>query len=155
LLLTAISVVGVILSLRRAWLALALGLAAVASFLIAPRWISVLAGGRWPPPDWIVAQCDVGQGSSTLIRSGVDRAVIVDTGPDPALVDTCLRRTGVRVLDLVVITPITPITPAVWPGRCAAGEARRSWSARSPSAMTRPAMSLAWPPRSAGARWSG
>ena len=96
--------VGVILSLRRAWLALTLCLVAVAGVLIAPRWVSVLTGRGWPPPGWVVAQCDVGQGSSTLIRSGADRAVIVDTGPDPALVDACLHRTRIKALDLVVIT---------------------------------------------------
>jgi competence protein ComEC len=104
LLLAAVTVVGVVLSLRRAWLALSLCLAAVVGLLIAPRWVSVLTGAGWPPPDWIVVQCDVGQGSSTLIRSGDHRAVIVDTGPDPALVDSCLHRTGVTALDLVVIT---------------------------------------------------
>jgi competence protein ComEC len=48
--------------------------------------------------------CDVGQGDATVLRSGPDRAVLVDAGPDPALADGCLRRLGVRHLDLVVLT---------------------------------------------------
>ena len=48
--------------------------------------------------------CDVGQGDATVLRSGTDRAVLVDAGPDPALTDGCLRRLGVRHLDLVVLT---------------------------------------------------
>jgi competence protein ComEC len=104
-LLAVVSVIGVVLSLRRAWLALGLCLAAVICCLTVPQWISVLVGrdGR-PPADWVVAQCDIGQGSATLIRSGADRAVIVDTGPDPGLVDRCLRLARVKVLDLMVIT---------------------------------------------------
>jgi competence protein ComEC len=105
LLLAALSVGAVVLSLRRAWFVLGLSLVGVGFFLTAPRWVALLpVAGGWPPPDWVVAQCDVGQGSSTLIRSGVDHAVIVDTGPDPSLVDACLHRAGVKVLDLVVIT---------------------------------------------------
>jgi competence protein ComEC len=48
--------------------------------------------------------CDVGQGDATVLRSGHDRAVLVDAGPDPGLVDACLRRLGVRHLDLVLLT---------------------------------------------------
>jgi competence protein ComEC len=73
--------------------------------LSAPRWLPAIVPGRGgAPPDWAVIQCDVGQGSATLLRSGPDRAVVVDTGPDPAAVDRCLRRARVRILDLVVIT---------------------------------------------------
>jgi competence protein ComEC len=94
-----------VLSLRRAWPALAFVLIGVLCCLTAPRWVARLPGaGGWPPSDWVVVQCDVGQGSSTLIRSGIDHAVIVDTGPDPEHVDACLHRAGVRALDLVVIT---------------------------------------------------
>jgi competence protein ComEC len=55
-------------------------------------------------PGWAVVMCDVGQGDATVLRSGPDRAVLVDAGPDPALADGCLRRLGVRHLDLVVLT---------------------------------------------------
>ena len=58
----------------------------------------------WPPRGWRAVQCDVGQGDALVIRSGPDRAVLVDAGPDPGRVDTCLRRLGVRRLDLVVVT---------------------------------------------------
>jgi competence protein ComEC len=57
-----------------------------------------------PPAGWGVVMCDVGQGDATVLRSGPDRAVLVDAGPDPALADACLRRLGVRHLDLVVLT---------------------------------------------------
>jgi competence protein ComEC len=105
LLLAVLTVAGVTLSLRRSWLVLGLGLAAVACWLTGPGLVAALTPNRgWPPPNWAIVQCDVDQGSSTLIRSGPDRAVIVDTGPDDGLVDRCLRRAGVAGLDLVVLT---------------------------------------------------
>lgn len=59
---------------------------------------------RGVPTGWLVVMCDVGQGDALVVRSGSDDAVLVDTGPDPAAVDRCLRRLGIRHLDLVVIT---------------------------------------------------
>jgi competence protein ComEC len=56
------------------------------------------------PEEWAVAMADVGQGDATLLRSGRDRAVLIDAGPDPELVDAALGRLGVRHLDLVVLT---------------------------------------------------
>jgi competence protein ComEC len=62
------------------------------------------AGSGWPPAGWRAVQCDVGQGDALVVRSGVDRAVLIDAGPDAARVDRCLSRLGVRHLDLVVVT---------------------------------------------------
>jgi competence protein ComEC len=61
-------------------------------------------GGRWPPAGWAVVQCDVGQGDAMALRSGPDRAVLVDAGPEPERVRGCLDRLGVHHLDLVVLT---------------------------------------------------
>ena len=58
----------------------------------------------WPPTGWRVVVCDVGQGDAVVLRSGPHRAVLVDAGPDPPLVDRCLRRLGVATLDAVVLT---------------------------------------------------
>jgi competence protein ComEC len=58
----------------------------------------------WPPERWRVVACDVGQGDAVVLRSGPGRAVLVDTGPEPALADRCLDRLGVHVLDAVVLT---------------------------------------------------
>ena len=57
-----------------------------------------------PPDGWRVVVCDVGQGDAVVLRSGPHRAVLVDTGPDPPLVDRCLSRLGVTDLDAVVLT---------------------------------------------------
>ena len=58
----------------------------------------------WPPDGWRVVVCDVGQGDAVVLRSGPHRAVLVDAGPDPPLVDRCLYHLGVTTLDAVVLT---------------------------------------------------
>jgi competence protein ComEC len=75
--------------------------AAAVSLVMLP--VRVLAPG-WPPPGWIVAGCDVGQGDALVLNAGPGSAVVVDTGPDPQLVDQCLRRLGVTAIPLLVLT---------------------------------------------------
>ncbi len=59
--------------------------------------------GRWPPPDWAVLACDVGQGDGLLIRApGADEALLVDAGPDPDRITGCLRDAGVKKLAVLV-----------------------------------------------------
>ncbi|HET9379968.1 MAG TPA: ComEC/Rec2 family competence protein [Streptomyces sp.] len=58
----------------------------------------------WPPPGWRMAMCDVGQGDAMVLAAGEGTGVVVDTGPDPALVDRCLRSLGVTRVPLVVLT---------------------------------------------------
>ncbi|MFB9879805.1 ComEC/Rec2 family competence protein [Planobispora siamensis] len=68
---------------------------------------AVLAGpvtARWPPRGWLMVACDVGQGDALLVAAGEGRAVVVDTGPDPVLMDRCLRSMEIREVPLVVLT---------------------------------------------------
>lgn len=58
----------------------------------------------WPPRGWLVAACDVGQGDGLVVNNGGGHAVVVDAGPQPELIDGCLDRLGVTVVDLVVLT---------------------------------------------------
>ena len=58
----------------------------------------------WPPPGWLLVACDVGQGDGIVVNSGPGRAVVVDTGPDPHLIDGCLDRLRIETVDLVVLT---------------------------------------------------
>ncbi|MDG4865010.1 ComEC/Rec2 family competence protein, partial [Streptomyces sp. T-3] len=58
----------------------------------------------WPPPGWRFAMCDVGQGDATVLATGAGTAVVVDAGPDPVLVDRCLRSLGVTRIPLVLLT---------------------------------------------------
>ncbi|MDR6891062.1 ComEC/Rec2 family competence protein [Falsarthrobacter nasiphocae] len=70
--------------------------ALVAAFLAPPE--------RGVLREWQAAACDVGQGDAVLLRTGADRAVLVDAGPPGGGLPGCLRELGVRALDLVVIT---------------------------------------------------
>ena len=65
--------------------------------------VRVIAPG-WPPPGWVMVGCDVGQGDALVLRAGPGAAVVVDVGPDPALVDGCLRRLGVNRVPLLVLS---------------------------------------------------
>ncbi|MGZ4446999.1 MAG: ComEC/Rec2 family competence protein [Nocardioides sp.] len=58
----------------------------------------------WPPAGWVMVACDVGQGDALVLHSGPHAAVVVDAGPDPALVDRCLDRLGVEQVPLLVLT---------------------------------------------------
>ncbi|MEN0071287.1 MAG: ComEC/Rec2 family competence protein [Propionicimonas sp.] len=58
----------------------------------------------WPPPDWAVVQCDVGQGSATVVRTAPGEAILVDTGPDPPALERCLAGLGVERVPLLVVT---------------------------------------------------
>ena len=49
----------------------------------------------WPPPGWVLAMCDVGQGDALVLTPARGAGVVVDAGPDPRLVDGCLRRLGI------------------------------------------------------------
>lgn len=58
----------------------------------------------WPPTGWRFAVCDVGQGDATVLAAGEGTGVVVDAGPDPALVDHCLRELGITRVPLVILT---------------------------------------------------
>jgi len=58
----------------------------------------------WPPPGWLVVACDVGQGDALVLRAGDGSAVVVDAGPDPALVRRCLDSLAIEQVPLLVLT---------------------------------------------------
>ncbi|WP_425315459.1 ComEC/Rec2 family competence protein [Streptomyces viridochromogenes] len=58
----------------------------------------------WPLPGWRFAMCDVGQGDAMVLAAGEGTGVVVDAGPDPTLVDRCLRTLGITRIPLVVLT---------------------------------------------------
>lgn len=96
---------------------LCVALACGLPFLLARRTASVLSAGAltvvvlvplptpgWPPPGWVLAACAVGQGDGLLLRVAARAAVVVDAGPDPALIDACLERFEVEAVPVVVLT---------------------------------------------------
>ncbi|PWR17358.1 competence protein ComEC [Micromonospora sicca] len=93
--------------------------------------VRLLAGG-WPPPGWVVVACAVGQGDALVLPVAAGRAVVVDAGPDPAGVDGCLRRLGVREVPLLVVSHFHADhvggVAGVFRGRRVAGVLTPQWS---------------------------
>jgi competence protein ComEC len=70
-------------------------------FIIALSWLQ-----RFPAGDWQVANCDIGQGDSMVINLHHGRAIVIDVGPDPQLMDRCLHQLGVKEIPLLILTHI-------------------------------------------------
>ena len=102
LLLAAVVVVGLLaLRARRLRILAAAALVGVLLVLVPARFVAP----GWPAAGWAMVACDVGQGDAeVLATSEPDRAVLVDTGPDPGPVSTCLDHLGIRRLALIVIS---------------------------------------------------
>lgn len=79
-------------------LAVSLGAGAV---LIPARAVDV----GWPAPGWLLTACNVGQGDAMVLSTAEPHAaVVVDTGPEPDLVDACLDRLQITTVPLLIIT---------------------------------------------------
>ncbi|MFG2144891.1 ComEC/Rec2 family competence protein [Streptomyces sp. NPDC048696] len=105
LLLAGVTVGGVFLARRlprHPWAA-ALCALLVLLAVVRPAPLTRIVTG-WPPPGWSYAMCDVGQGDATVLAAGEGTAVVVDTGPDPAPADRCLRALGVTRIPLLLLT---------------------------------------------------
>jgi competence protein ComEC len=59
---------------------------------------------RFPAGDWQVANCDIGQGDAMVINLHHHRAIVIDVGPDPQLIDRCLHQLGIKKIPLLVLT---------------------------------------------------
>ncbi|ASY28789.1 competence protein ComEC [Candidatus Planktophila lacus] len=97
----------------------------IALFLLAPKRLVVTVVvlvlslsymQRFPAGQWQVANCDIGQGDGAAINLGNHRAIVIDTGPDPELIDRCLKQLGVREIPLLIITHGHADHIAGWPG---------------------------------------
>jgi len=92
-------------------LGLGVGLAAVMvpwlRPLVAVAAVVVAATAVVPPgvPDGpVVSFLDVGQGDAALLRGPSGEVILIDGGPDPAVLRSHLRGAGVRRIDLLIIT---------------------------------------------------
>lgn len=95
------TVAAVLLLRRRATRRVVLAAAVGAAIVAVP--FRVITPG-WPPAGWLLVACDVGQGDALAVAAGPGAAVVVDAGPEPAAVDGCLRRLGVRSVPLLVVS---------------------------------------------------
>jgi competence protein ComEC len=58
----------------------------------------------WPPAHWLMVSCAVGQGDAHVIHVDSDSAVLIDVGPDPQAIDTCLTELGITTIPAIVIS---------------------------------------------------
>ena len=75
---------------------------ATAIILIAS--MAILWWGRFPAGDWDLFICDVGQGDGYVINLQNNRAIVIDVGPDPSLMDQCLRQLDISTIALLILT---------------------------------------------------
>ncbi|MFJ3619598.1 ComEC/Rec2 family competence protein [Streptomyces iakyrus] len=104
-LLLAVTVVVVLVGRRllgHPWWCGVCGVLLVLAVVQPPPLTRVVTG--WPPPGWRLVMCDVGQGDALVLAAGRGTGVVVDAGPDPQLVDHCLRSLGISRIPLVVLT---------------------------------------------------
>ncbi|MER6067284.1 ComEC/Rec2 family competence protein [Streptomyces sp. NPDC001817] len=87
---------------RHPWVCALLGVLLLLAVVRPAPLTRVITG--WPPPGWRFAMCDVGQGDATVLAAGEGAGVVVDAGPDPVLVDHCLRQLGITRIPLLVLT---------------------------------------------------
>lgn len=66
--------------------------------------VSAYVPTGWPPSNWVMVMCDVGQGDALVLNGGGGKFVVVDTGPDPIAIDRCLRNVGVNHIALLLLT---------------------------------------------------
>ncbi|MDN5700089.1 MAG: ComEC/Rec2 family competence protein [Kocuria sp.] len=69
--------------------------------------ILIVQGLIWwlrPAPAWDSVVCDVGQGDAVLHRTGARSAVLVDAGPEPRALKSCLRQAEIERLDAVILS---------------------------------------------------
>ena len=107
--LVALAVVGLaagalLMRTPRVWrVASTLVLAVTAALVLGMGPVSEIGERSRLPAEWSIAACDVGQGDALVVRSA-GRVALVDTGPEPAALERCLRTLGVDRVDLLVLT---------------------------------------------------
>ncbi|MEV8224911.1 ComEC/Rec2 family competence protein [Streptomyces sp. NPDC079167] len=100
--LTALLVLSARRLARHPWVCSAAALLLVLAVLRPVPLTRIMTG--WPPPGWAFALCDVGQGDAMVLAAGDGTGVVVDTGPEPRLVDRCLRDLGITRVPLLLLT---------------------------------------------------
>jgi competence protein ComEC len=125
-----------VLTLQKGLLGFLVIAVVIALFLMAPRKfivtvvlliLSLSYLQRFPAGDWQVANCDIGQGDGAAINLGNNRAIVIDTGPDPELIDRCLKQLGVREIPLLIITHGHADHIAGWPGVTKGRKIGQTW----------------------------
>jgi competence protein ComEC len=59
---------------------------------------------KWPIKNWQFVMCDVGQGDGLVIKDSMNKTIVVDVGPDGKLMTNCLRKLGIKQIDILLLT---------------------------------------------------
>ena len=62
-----------------------------------------LGSTNWPPKDWSVVSCDVGQGDATVVQSE-GQVALIDVGREPSQIRVCLDRLQISHINILVLT---------------------------------------------------
>jgi competence protein ComEC len=104
-----------LLKLPKSFLGAGIGLALIV-LLALKRWkivavftllmISVhfMSAAGWPGSSWRIVNCNVGQGDGAVVNLGEGNAIVIDAGPDPTLMDNCLKDLKITSIPLLVLT---------------------------------------------------
>ena len=100
--LAGLLVAGLMILRQRRIRALAVAVITGAGVILVPAQVVFLG---WPPAGWVLMACEVGQGDGMVLSTGEPgTAIVVDAGPDAALMDACLTRLKIATVPLVVLT---------------------------------------------------
>jgi competence protein ComEC len=92
-----IALAGLFLLYKKAWKSALVLLGIIGTFLY-------MQSTTWPGSNWRIVNCDVGQGDAEVINLGENQGIVIDTGPDPTLMDACLKSLHISNIPLLVIT---------------------------------------------------
>lgn len=81
----------------------------------------------WPPKDWFIAACNVGQGDGIVLSLGKGSAVVIDVGPDPLLINNCLKDLQIKKVELLILTHFHADHVEGLPGVLQGREVRQVW----------------------------
>ena len=93
----AIALIAIILIIRKLW-----KLIAIITITVVAVHFGISMG--WPGSNWLYVNCDVGQGDGAVINLGGGSAIVIDVGPDPVAMDSCLSALHIKTIALLVLT---------------------------------------------------
>ena len=93
----AIALIAILLIIRRLWKVIA-----IITFAVVVVHFCTSMG--WPGSNWVFVNCDVGQGDGAVINLGGGSAIVIDVGPDPAAIDSCLSALHIKRISLLVLS---------------------------------------------------
>jgi competence protein ComEC len=59
---------------------------------------------NWPMRTWQFVMCDVGQGDGLVLKDSTGKVLVVDVGPNGQLMNDCLKKLGVKAIDVLMLT---------------------------------------------------